>query len=95
MQTKRNVLRMTRHYVPDRARQADTLRKETTMPTAVITPATRVLSLKTVLARVPLSRTTLWRLEREGLFPRRIKLSDNRVGWIEEEVNEWIASRKE
>ena len=65
------------------------------MPTATITPEKRVLSLKTVLARVPLSRTTLWRLEREGLFPQRIKLSENRVGWIEEELDAWIQSRKD
>ena len=65
------------------------------MPTATLTPETRVLSLKTVLNRVPLSRTTLWRLEREGRFPPRIKLSENRVGWIEKDVEQWIASRKD
>ena len=65
------------------------------MPTATLTPETRVLSLKTVLARVLLSRTTLWRLEREGLFPQRNKLSENRIGWIEQEVLQWIESRKE
>jgi prophage regulatory protein len=65
------------------------------MPTATITPETRVLSLKTVLARVPLSRTTLWRLEREGLFPQRIKLSENRIGWLEEDIAQWIQSKKE
>jgi prophage regulatory protein len=65
------------------------------MPTATSTPETRVLSLKTVLARVPLSRTTLWRLEREGLFPQRIKLSENRVGWLEEDIEQWIQRKKE
>ena len=64
------------------------------MPTATITPETRVLSLKTVLARVPLSRTTLWRMEREGLFPQRIKLSENRVGWLEGDIEAWIAAKK-
>ena len=64
------------------------------MQTATITPENRILSLKTVLARVPLSRTTLWRLEREGLFPHRIKLSENRVGWIEGEIEAWIAAKK-
>jgi prophage regulatory protein len=64
------------------------------MPTATLTPETRVLSLKTVLARVPLSRTTLWRMEREGLFPQRIKLSENRVGWLEGDIEAWIAAKK-
>ncbi len=40
-----------------------------------------------------LSRTTLWRLERRGDFPRRIRLSPNSIGWIETEVEEWIESR--
>ena len=65
------------------------------MPTATLTPGTRVLSLKTVLARVPLSRTTLWRMEREGLFPQRIRLSENRVGWLEKDIELWIQSKKE
>ena len=85
---------MLRRMSTDRARQAQALLKETTMPTATLTPETRVLSLKTVLARVPLSRTTLWRMEREGLFPQRIKLSENRVGWLEGEIEAWIAAKK-
>ncbi len=40
------------------------------------------------------SRTTLWRHEREGLFPRRVKIGKARVGWLESEVREWIAARK-
>jgi prophage regulatory protein len=40
-----------------------------------------------------LSRTTRWRLEREGKFPPRRRLSDNAVGWLESEIREWIASR--
>ena len=27
------------------------------------------------------SRTTIWRHEREGLFPRRVKIGKARVGW--------------
>ena len=40
------------------------------------------------------SRTTIWRHEREGLFPRRVKIGKARVGWLESEVREWIAARK-
>jgi len=40
-----------------------------------------------------LSRTTRWRLEREGKFPARRKLSDNAVGWLESEIHDWITSR--
>jgi prophage regulatory protein len=40
-----------------------------------------------------LSRTTLWRLERQGTFPRRIRLGLNSVGWREEEVQNWVETR--
>ena len=40
-----------------------------------------------------LSRTTRWRLERKGKFPRRRKLSDNAVGWIFSELMAWVTAR--
>ena len=36
------------------------------------------------------SRTTRWRLERAGLFPRRRFLSANSVGWLESEIVAWV-----
>ena len=33
-----------------------------------------------------LSRTTRWRLEREGKFPRRRKLSPGRCAWLAREI---------
>ena len=41
-----------------------------------------------------LSRTTLWRMERSGAFPRRRRLGPNCVGWVDDEVNEWKKSRE-
>ena len=58
------------------------------------TSRTRVLSQQAVLERVPVSRTTLWRMERAGLFPRRIQVSTNRVGWLEADVDAWVEVRK-
>jgi prophage regulatory protein len=40
-----------------------------------------------------LSRTTRWRLEREGKFPRRRRLSQNAVGWLLSEILAWRAAR--
>ncbi|HNP03269.1 MAG TPA: AlpA family phage regulatory protein [Rhodocyclaceae bacterium] len=40
-----------------------------------------------------LSRSTRWRLEHQGLFPRRRQLSANAVGWLKSEVLAWIAAR--
>ena len=41
-----------------------------------------------------LSRTTRWRLEREGKFPARRQISDNAVAWVESEILNWIATRQ-
>ena len=46
-----------------------------------------------VTATTGLSRTTLWRLERAGRFPRRVKLSTRAVGWRASDVEAWIAGR--
>jgi len=55
--------------------------------------ADRLLSQAEVQERTGTSRTTIWRLERAGEFPRRRQIVGHRVGWLESEVNEWLASR--
>ena len=52
----------------------------------------RILGEPEVYRLTNLSRTTRWRLEREGKFPRRLRLSGNRVGWQADEVLAWIAA---
>ena len=41
-----------------------------------------------------MSRTTVWRLETAGKFPRRRRLTSNAVAWIEDEIMEWLDSRE-
>jgi len=47
----------------------------------------------------PLGRRNIDRLERDGIFPRRLRLSAHRIAWVESEVVDWvrakIASRSE
>ena len=43
--------------------------------------------------RVPYSDTQLWRLEKKGLFPQRVKIGPNRIAWVESEVIEWLRRR--
>ena len=40
-----------------------------------------------------LSRTTRWRLERSGLFPKRRQISPGLVAWLESEIQEWLRDR--
>ena len=40
-----------------------------------------------------LGRTTIWRAERQGNFPRRRLISPGTVGWLRSEVVAWATSR--
>jgi prophage regulatory protein len=53
----------------------------------------KILREPELLKLVGLSRTTLWRRERAGDFPRRRKLSSRSVGWVLSEVLQWIDQR--
>ena len=53
----------------------------------------RILRINEVAKRIGLSRTTIWRLERSQQFPPRRKLAPNAVGWLDNEIEEWICSR--
>ena len=55
--------------------------------------ADKILNQPQVTERTGASRTTLWRLERAGEFPRRRQIVGHRVGWLESEVTEWLRTR--
>ncbi len=52
-----------------------------------------ILRTPDVIRATGLSRTTLWRLERLGDFPPRVRLGANSIGWVESEVRAWIETR--
>jgi prophage regulatory protein len=53
-----------------------------------------ILRWRAVSARTGLSRPTIWRLVREGRFPRPVQLSSAQaVGWLASEVETWIQAR--
>lgn len=49
-----------------------------------------ILRLPQVLARIGVHTSTLNRWEAAGHFPKRIHLGKNSVGWLEEELNDWL-----
>jgi len=51
----------------------------------------KILRLPIVLDRTGLSRSTVYQRVTEGRFPRPVSLGARAVGWIETEVEEWIA----
>jgi prophage regulatory protein len=55
----------------------------------------KILNSKEISQITGLHRVTVWRMEKEGQFPKRITLSPRRVGWREDHVNKWILERPE
>jgi len=53
----------------------------------------RILRLPAVVAQVGLSRATIYKRIKEGSFPKQIQLGLRSAGWLESEVNDWIAQR--
>jgi prophage regulatory protein len=49
----------------------------------------RMLNEKQVLAIIPVSRTTLFRMEKVGRFPRSTYISPNRRIWYADEIIAW------
>jgi prophage regulatory protein len=49
-----------------------------------------IIRQKQVLEMTGLSRTTVWRLEKAGTFPKRRKLTGNTVGWLRADVERWV-----
>jgi len=52
-----------------------------------------VVRIGDVCAATKLSRSTIWRLERDGRFPRRVKLSIRAVGWRAADIEAWLKTR--
>ena len=55
--------------------------------------STRILRKPEVRERTGLSDPTIFRKESAGEFPRRVCLGARSVGWLESEIEDWIASR--
>lgn len=53
----------------------------------------KILRIKEISELLSLSKSTIWRLRREGNFPEPLQLGPRSVGWYESDVMEWIKSR--
>ena len=54
---------------------------------------TRIVKWKDLAPIVGCSRVTIWRMEKAGDFPKRISICAQMVGWLEHEVEAWLAQR--
>jgi prophage regulatory protein len=55
----------------------------------------RIIRKTEMFARTGLSDATIWRLERQGTFPKRLRLGGNSCGWLESELDDWFRLKAE
>lgn len=53
----------------------------------------RILRLPAVKSRTGLSRSSIYLRMSQGQFPQQILLGSRTVGWVEEEIEAWVAER--
>lgn len=54
----------------------------------------RILRIDQVMDTVGLSKASIYRLAKLGLFPKPFKIGISAVGWDEAEIEFWILERK-
>ena len=54
----------------------------------------RYLKIDDVVSMTSLSRSTIYRLEKIGDFPKKLNISKQRVAWRDDQVIEWLRSNK-
>ncbi|HUX72365.1 MAG TPA: AlpA family transcriptional regulator [Steroidobacteraceae bacterium] len=57
--------------------------------------ATAILRLPLVKARTGLSRSTIYQRVGAGTFPKPVNLGVRAVGWLEAEIEGWLAEQVE
>ena len=50
----------------------------------------RLIRMKEVMHLTGLSRPSVYRLMKDGLFPNSIELGERSVAWVDDEVHEWV-----
>jgi prophage regulatory protein len=50
----------------------------------------RIVRMRELIRMTGLPRSHIYRLQAEGRFPRSVKLDIRSVGWLEQEVIDWL-----
>lgn len=53
----------------------------------------RIIRLPEVLEKVGLKKSAVYKLIKDGDFPKQVKLGKHASGWIEADVQAWIMKR--
>jgi len=55
----------------------------------------RVIRYPELFKMVPLCRSQIWRLEKQGHFPKSIPLGGNSKGWFLSDIEAWLNERRQ
>jgi prophage regulatory protein len=77
---------MTGGENPDAAAPGNTVAEPTTTPI-------RLIRRPEVVRVVGLQRAAIYALMREGRFPQAVRITARSVGWIESEIQAWLAEK--
>jgi len=55
----------------------------------------KIIRLKQFLETTGLARSTIYKFIVAGTFPKSVSLNGQSVGWVDEEIQEWINARIE
>jgi len=58
-----------------------------------MTSASRLIRLPEVISRTGLSRSTIYRLEKQGGFVPRVRLGKRATAWNLDQITAWIEAR--
>lgn len=53
----------------------------------------RLISVREMIARTSLSRSTLWRMVRMGHLPAPVQITPARIAWRESQIAAWLEAR--
>jgi prophage regulatory protein len=59
----------------------------------MIRKSPRFIRLPEVEKKTGLGHSRIYVLEKQGRFPRRIKISDRAVAWLETDIEDWMEKR--
>ena len=67
--------------------------QRTASPMAQTVRPLRVISWRELSEMIPFTRQHVLRLEKVGKFPKRLKVGNRRIGWLNTEIEIWINDR--
>lgn len=53
----------------------------------------KILRLTAVMEATGLGRSSIYKFIAQGTFPKPVPLGERAVGWVDQEIEEWISSR--